>query len=40
MEQRIWKYSIAAGIAAVVLAVVGIACAAEEEADPQAPAAA
>ena len=40
MTNRIWKYSLAAALAAVVLAVVGIACAAEEPADPQQPAAA
>ena len=40
MKDRIWKYSLAAAFAAVVLAVVGIACAAEEPADPQQPAAA
>ncbi|MDE2824016.1 MAG: hypothetical protein OXK79_11000, partial [Chloroflexota bacterium] len=38
MKDRIWKYSLAAAFAAVVLAVVGIACAAEEPADPQQPA--
>ena len=40
MKDRIWKYSLVAAFAAVVLAVVGIACAAEEPADPQQPAAA
>ena len=40
MRNRIWQYSLAAAFAAVVLAVVGIACAAEEPADPQQPAAA
>ena len=38
MRDRIWKYSLAAAFAAVVLAVAGIACAAEEAADPQQPA--
>ena len=40
MKYRIWKYGLAAAFAAVVLAVAGIACAAEEAADPQQPAAA
>ena len=40
MKYRIWKYGLAAAFAAVVLAFVGIACAAEEAADPQQPAAA
>ncbi len=40
MDHRIWKYSFAAVLAAVVLAVVGIACAAEEPEDPAQPAAA
>ena len=40
MKHRIWKYGLVGAFAALILAVVGVACAAEEPDEPAQPAAA